>query len=69
MKIIIPERSPLKLDIMFGENWGGQITFPCIVGIEYSEEELKSFARLTKPSLEGREFDLIPTAQPVFKNV
>ena len=64
---LIPKISPMKLDVMVGGSWIGQVTFPCQVGVEYSYDELMAFARMKKPSLEGKSFELIPTAQRVFK--
>lgn len=57
----------MKLDIMFGDKWGGYLSFPCTVGQEYTIEELKAFARMKKPSLANKDFEVIPTAQPVFR--
>ena len=64
---VTPIKSPLKLDIMSDGVWRGQVTFPCLVGVEYDINELKAYASIKKPSLEGKDFELIPTAQPVFK--
>jgi len=65
---VTPMKSPLKMDVMVNDIWSGQVSFPCQVGVEYDIEELKAFARIKKPSLEGKSFELIPTEQPVFKN-
>ena len=59
---LIPVKSPVNLDIMFGNKWGGSLSFPCTPGVEYSYDELKAFARIKRPSLEGKSFDLVPTA-------
>ena len=64
---VIPKVSPMKLDVKIGSHYGGQVSFPCQVGVEYSYDELKSFARMKKPSLDGKDFEVIPTAQPVFR--
>ena len=64
---VIPKTSPMKLDVMIGSHYGGQVTFPCQVGVEYSYDELMAFARMKKPSLEGKDFEVIPTAQRVFR--
>ena len=65
---IIPEKTPLNLDIMLGNRWRGCVSFPCTPGAEYSCEELKAFVRMKMPSLTSKAFDVIPTSQPVFKN-
>lgn len=57
----------MKLDVMVGSCWSGQVTFPCQVGVEYSYDELMAFARMKKPSLANNDFEVIPTAQRVFK--
>ena len=64
---VIPKTSPIKLDVMVGSSWSGQVSFPCQVGVEYSYDELKSFAVMKKPSLGGKDFEVIPTAQRVFR--
>ena len=64
---VTPMKSPLKLDIMVNGIWHGQVTLPCQVGVEYDINELKAYARIKKPSLDGKDFELIPTAQPVFR--
>ena len=64
---VIPKVSPMKLDIMEGDIWLGQVTLPCQVGVGYDINELKAYARIKKPSLEGKDFELIPTAHSVFK--
>ena len=65
---VTPMVSPIRLDIMFGDKWGGQISFPCTPGREYSYEELKAFARTQRPSLERKAFDVIPCGRPRFRN-
>lgn len=57
----------MQLDMMVGSCWSGQVSFPCQLGVEYTIDELKAFARMKKPSLANKDFELIPTAQPVFK--
>lgn len=64
---VIPKTSPMKLDVMIGSSWSGQVSFQCQVGIEYTIDELKAFARMKKPSLDEKDFEVIPTAQRVFK--
>ena len=64
---VIPKTSPMKLDVMVSGSWSGQVSFPCQVGVEYSYDELMAFARMKKPSLANKDFELIPTAQPVFR--
>ena len=64
---VTPMKSPLKLDVMVNGIWRGQVTLPCQVGVEYDINELKAYARIKKPSLDGKDFELIPTAQPVFR--
>ena len=64
---VIPKVSPMKLDVMIGSHYGGQVSFPCQVGVEYTIDELKAFTVMKKPSLEGNDFELIPTAQRVFR--
>ena len=65
---LIPNVSPIKLDIMFGDKFGGQIVFPCTVGQEYSYKELRAFAMLRKPSLKGKDFEILPCGKPKFRN-
>lgn len=64
---VIPKTSPIKLDVMVGSCWSGQVSFTCTPGVEYTIDELKAFARMKKPSLANKDFELIPTAQPVFR--
>lgn len=64
---LIPKLSPMKPDVMIGGSWIGQVTFQCQVGVEYSYDELKAFARIKKPSLANKDFEVIPTDQPVFR--
>lgn len=52
---------------MIGSNWKGQVTLPLQVGVEYSQEELKAFVRLQRPSLIGKEFDVLPSNSRVFR--
>lgn len=63
----IPQRKGVKWDIMIGSNWKGQVTLPLQVGVEYSQEELKAFVRLQRPSLIGKEFDVLPSNSRVFR--
>ena len=58
----------MKLDVMIDDRWKGQVVFPSCPGLEYSYEELKAFARMKKPSLVGKEFDLIPSGKPIFRD-
>ena len=63
-----PQRKGVKWDIMIGSNWKRQVTLPLQVGVEYSQEELKAFVRLQRPSLIGKEFDVLPSEDPVFRS-
>jgi hypothetical protein len=65
--LFIPQRKDIKWDIMIGSNWKGQVTLPLQVGVEYSQEELKAFVRLQRPSLRGKEFDVLPSNSRVFR--
>ena len=67
INLVIPKTSPMKLEVMVGSSWSGQVSFPCQLGVEYTIDELKAFARMKKPSLEGKNFEVIPTAQRVFR--
>jgi hypothetical protein len=60
--------SPMRFDIMVDGYYRGQIAFPCTIGEEYSLKDLKSFCKLKKPSLTDKDFDLLPTDKPRFRN-
>ena len=59
--------SPMKFDIMVDDRYNGQLVFPCDVGSEYTYDELKMFCRLKRPSLSSREFELLPSGKPKFR--
>lgn len=58
--------SSMKLDIMVGNRWNGTLVFPCTPDAEYGYEELKAYARLQRPSLVGKGFELLPCEPPRF---
>lgn len=58
--------SSIKLDIMVGDRWKGTLVFPCTPDAESGYEELKTYARLQRPSLVGKDFELLPCEQPRF---
>lgn len=58
--------SKMKLDIMVGGRWKGTLLFPCTPEVEYGYEELKAYARLQRPSLVGKDFELLPCEPPRF---
>ena len=58
--------SKMKLDIMIGGRWKGTLLFPCTPEVEYGYEELKAYARLQRPSLVGKDFELQPCEPPRF---
>ena len=58
--------SKMKLDIMVGGRWKGTLVFPCTPDAEYGYEELKAYARLQRPSLVGKDFELLPCEPPRF---
>ena len=62
-----PKTNKVKLDIMFGDKWGGQVLFPCTPGVEYTDDELKAFARMKRPSLIGKDFCVLPCDKPKFR--
>ena len=59
--------SPMKFDIMVGDRYRGQFSFPCEVGSEYSYEEVKMLCRLKRPSLSKSDFNVFPTGKPQFR--
>ena len=60
------KRPTMKLDIMIGGRWNGTLLFPCTPEVEYGYEELKAYARLQRPSLVGKDFELLPCEPPKF---
>ena len=58
--------SKMKLDIMIGGRWKGTLLFPYTPGVEYGYNELKAYARLQRPSLVGKDFELLPCEPPTF---
>ncbi len=67
MTSIRANRSPIKLDIMVGEHYYKTIAMPVMVGVKYDYRELEAFARLTLPSLENKQFNVLPAGRPVFR--
>lgn len=63
------DKSPAILDIMADGRFRGQVKIPCTPGREYDYEELKSFVRVLRPSLGGKDFDLFPCGKPTFRDL
>lgn len=68
MTIYKPLRSPMPVDIMIGNRFYRSIKLRVTVGLKYDEADLKILARLTLPSLQNKDFSLIPTDNPVYKS-
>lgn len=68
MMKIIAKKPSMTFDIMSFGKFCGQITLRCIVGMEYTDEELIQFAKELRPSLVDKDFNLLPTDNRVFKN-
>jgi len=60
-----PTVPSVRFDIMVGRQWRGQISFTMTPGLEYAYDELKAMARISRPSLAYKDFELVPTEQRV----
>ena len=65
---LIAKTNPLVFDIMVKDHWQGQLSFPCDIGCEYQYDDIKSYCRLKRPSLNNKDFDLLLTSQVKLKN-
>lgn len=59
--------SPACFDVMVNGRFCQSLRLRLSAG-SYTEDEMKSFAVMAKPSLKGKDFVLIPTSRPVFKS-
>lgn len=64
---IRPKTNTLHFDIMLNGRHYRSMKLNLCVGEEYSVHDLKGFARLKYPSLEGKDFTVLPTTEPVLK--
>jgi len=65
---LTPKKSPLCFDVMIGGRFYRSVRLNVSVGVKYTIDELKSFARMKLPSLKDRDFELWITTEPVFKS-
>ena len=61
----IPETNIVHFDIMVGRKWCGQTRLTLLPGFEYKEKELSDMVLKERPSLNGKDFILVPTNQRV----
>ena len=61
----IPNTNIVHFDIMVGGKWCGQTRLTLLPGFEYKEKELSDMVLKERPSLNGKDFILVPTNQRV----
>lgn len=62
---ITPKYKVTRFDIMKGDKFKCQVTLKLTPGMRYEYNIIKQMAVLQRPSLQGTDFDMIPTNQRV----
>ena len=60
-----PITTPMYFDIMAKRRFVCTIAFPCDIGHEYTEENVKDYAKSLRPSLKYTDFDVKYTNNPI----